>query len=78
MKTLFASFLTTAVLVTRAWSVDFSTNFVDYTVQINGRPARMIFVSSFGDSLLWKTQPTGSRNERRSVFELDPSEVRRR
>src|SRR5580700_3508068 len=52
MKTLFHGFLMTAVLVTRAWSVDFSTNFVDYTVQINGRPARMIFVSSLGLSLV--------------------------
>jgi len=52
VKTLFRSFLATAVLVTRAWSIDLSTNFVDYTVQINGRPARMIFVSSFGASLV--------------------------
>jgi tetratricopeptide (TPR) repeat protein len=52
MKTLVLRVLATAVLVTRAWSVDLSTNFVDYTVQINGRPARMIFISSLGASLV--------------------------
>ena len=52
MKSLFRGFLTAALLATRAWSVDFSTNFVDYTVQINGRPARMIFVSSLRLSLV--------------------------
>jgi len=52
MRTLFGSLLATVLLVTRAWSVDFSTNFLDYTVQINGHPARMIFVSSLGLSLV--------------------------
>jgi tetratricopeptide (TPR) repeat protein len=52
VKRFFRSFLATAMLVTRAWSMDLSTNFLDYTVQINGHPARMIFVSSLGASLL--------------------------
>jgi lipoprotein NlpI len=52
VKTLFRSLLATAALVTRAWSLDLSTNFVDFKVQVNGRPARMIFVSSFGASLV--------------------------
>jgi hypothetical protein len=52
VKTLFRIFLTTAVLVTKAWSVDLSTNFVDYAVHINGHPARMIFISSFGASIV--------------------------
>ena len=52
MKTLFRSLLATMALVTRAWSIDFSTNFVDYKVLVNGHPARMIFVSSLGASLV--------------------------
>jgi tetratricopeptide (TPR) repeat protein len=52
VRFLFGSFLATVALVTRAWSVDLSINFVDYKVQVNGHPARMIFVSSFGASLV--------------------------
>jgi len=56
-RTLFCALLSTTVFATTAWAGDsapnLSTNFVDVAgMEINGKPARMIFMSSLGVSLL--------------------------
>ena len=52
VKSFFHGILVLALLATKAWAMDLSTNFVGCMIQINGHPARMIFASSLGSSLV--------------------------